>query len=1083
MSQTNPHSGFNRGIIHEGEYVSIPARLSLPINSSTDSFQTRSPSSNTPVRLNSPNLTMADVSLQEAPRINSYENIPSSPVPTHHFPVHVRNKSGSSAYPSSPLNDNDSVMSNITPPILPTTPFSILSTNSSEHTPTLLHKWTHTHSILCVVPAPQKKLIFCGTQDSKILVYDMIDYTLKHEINCGQQNHAASILTLTISNDENYLFSAGSDSLVKVWDLSGIKKVQDRTPEDNDFYLNAASAEQIIHCTHIIFSVVDIGDIFSIAWCDALSTIFIGAQNASILWCHLSLNSEVSGQGHASSNVERLPHFRYDKFFDSKGPGGSINTLQTKHQLFRKYSSSTHTVQNGPKLIEVKSEDIIRFAHNGYVYCMDVFRCLKDLKNNDGIPLDSPEPETSAATDFSFHYADKYENVMVSCGGDGFVNIWGINRTSNGLAIAKIETLDNEESVLSMSIQGSHLYVGRIDSTINVWDLMTSQLIRSFHFTGETKGNSSYDEVLSLGIYNDCIFKASNLGGLVKFTLKSYAPQSSSLDDATNVDTGNNNHTELDKHSTVIISTEDEPYNDIFNKNHKQESKLGAVLAVKIFADISGSTFLLSGGHKALCLWDIHDVGKVTRPSQTLSDGITRAPNRTVSKYSNEELLKSLHKFISFKTISKFPTLYLEDSRHCAQFLCKLLFSLGAYQTKLLPVPHGNPIVYSTFRRNSKVANSSEKPTRVLWYAHYDVVDATNHEAADWDTDPFVLTARDGNLYARGVSDNKGPTLASIYAVADLFHNEELSCDVVFVIEGEEECGSIGFQNVINANKGLIGDIDWVMLSNSYWLDDETPCLNYGLRGVINAAVTIKSDKPDRHSGVDGGVSKEPTMDLIQIVGQLVDPVSNEIKLEGFYDDVLPLTNKEVELYQNIESAAINRNVCNQDLKTLMAKWRNPSLTIHKIQVSGPNNNTVIPQVAKATISIRIVPNQDLEKVKQSLVDKLTSSFEALHSDNRISVNIFHEAEPWLGDPTNLVYSILYEKIKRNWGQTEPLFIREGGSIPSIRFLEKCFDAPAAQIPCGQASDNAHLKDEKLRILNLYKMRSILTETLRELGQ
>ena len=152
----------------------------------------------------------------------------------------------------------------------------------------------------------------------------------------------------------------------------------------------------------------------------------------------------------------------------------------------------------------------------------------------------------------------------------------------------------------------------------------------------------------------------------------------------------------------------------------------------------------------------------------------------------------------------------------------------------------------------------------------------------DWKTDPFILTAKEGNLYARGVSDNKGPTLAAIYSVAELYHRQQLNCDVVFIIEGEEECGSIGFQKVINDNKQLISGgsgggngttgIDWIMLSNSYWLDDLTPCLNYGLRGVINASITIKSDKPDRHSGVDGGVSREPTMDMMHLLSTLVDP-------------------------------------------------------------------------------------------------------------------------------------------------------------------------------------------------------------------
>lgn len=949
------------GNIHEAEYVSIPTRVRLPINSTSESSISSPQRVPTPIK--SPNLTVSNLT-----RDNSCS------VPMDKFP-------------------------------------------------NLIHKWSHTHSILCVVPSPRRNLIFCGTQNSRILVFDIVNYSLKYEIKCGNSDHSASVLCLAIDESENYLFSAGSDSLVKVWDLSRINDTVN-TP---------------VHCTHIIYLLVDIGDIFSICWSDSLSTLFIGAQNASILWCKLQFYPSLFSE--SQSTINRLPHFRYDKFFDSKGPGGSMNNLQSKHELLKSTSLETSNAAC-PNLIEVNHENIIRFAHNGYVYCMNYFH----VNNN--------------TDDFTKNYSSQFENLLISGGGDGLVIIWGIMCFNNKVSLEKLKILKNNESVLSMSIQDSYLYVGLSEPCINVWDLMTFQLVRSIHFSTPLQSKNSYDEVLSLGIYNDCIFKASNLGGLIKFTSKSNPPNVTA-----------NDHLNSDKSSMVLITEDDENYNKELNKSNVEN---GGVLSVKIFTSIEGVTYLVSGGHKALCLWDITNLGTHNRH---FSD----ANNYSSNLVDNQNLLKSLKRFISYKTILKFPELYLEDSRSCSQFLTNLFINLGATETKLLPVPNSNPVVYSCFTSNSEVKPKVKK--RILWYGHYDVVDATD-DSNTWSTDPFTLTARDGNLYARGVSDNKGPILAAIYAVSELFNNKELSCDVVFIIEGEEECGSIGFQDVINENKDLVGNIDWIMLSNSYWLDDETPCLNYGLRGVINASVTIESDKPDRHSGVDGGVLKEPTMDLIQILGQLMNPFNNKINIPQFYDDVLSLTDKEIEIYQKIENTATMKNLKNQDFKSLMAKWRNPSLTIHNIQVSGPNNNTVIPQQAKASVSIRIVPNQDLEKIKQLLIKTLHASFDKLETDNHLVVNIFHEAEPWLGDPSSLLYQILYDKIRSNWGPEvpEPLFIREGGTIPSVRFLEKCFDACAAQIPCGQASDNAHLKDEKLRILNLFKLRDILTDTLKELG-
>lgn len=172
------------GNIHEAEYVPIPARVRLPINSTSESSVSTPARIPTPVK--SPNLTVANLS-----RDNSTN------VPVDRFP-------------------------------------------------NLIHKWSHTHSILCVVPSPKRNLIFCGTQNSKILVFDIVNYSLKYEIKCGNSDHSASILCLTIDESEDYLFSAGSDSLIKVWDLSMVN--------DNTNYP--------IHCTHIIYLLVDIGDVF-----------------------------------------------------------------------------------------------------------------------------------------------------------------------------------------------------------------------------------------------------------------------------------------------------------------------------------------------------------------------------------------------------------------------------------------------------------------------------------------------------------------------------------------------------------------------------------------------------------------------------------------------------------------------------------------------------------------------------------------------------------------------------------------------------------------------------------------------------
>lgn len=965
----NRRMGGFPGNIHEAEFVPIPARNRLPINSTTSS----TPRARTPIRYN-------------RERTESSECV-------HICDLHP------STDPSIALDET------VAPEERGVTPEPMLS---------MVHNWSHTHSILCVIAAPSKGLLICGTQDSKVLIFDIATFSLKHTISGSLHG---SVLCLAVDRDENFLFSAGLDSLVRVWNLTPLA--------------DTLKSHYEVPCTHLVYSLVDIGDIFSIQWFDDLQTLFIGLQNALVLWCHLNLRQMSLAnrfECNDSKTFERLPYIRFDRFFDSKGPGGSVNRAQEDHRLQCSYETSNE----GPVLIEIPYRDCIRFAHNGYVYCMESI----DKQN---------------APEFCDLHLLRYSHVLASCGGDGIIKLWEIEVIADDRILLKsIAELDNNIAILSMHIADSSIYVGLSDSTINVWDLTTFQLTRSFHFISDQGRN---DEVLSLSIVNDCIYKATNMGGLCKFPLKQ------DLSDDTNNDT-----------STNLISVN---FDRLFTDGSLNE-KNSSVFTVHTFL-LHDSVYLVSGGTGSLCLWNLSSNQELEEDENYL---ISR---HFLSDSSNEHMLDSLKQFMSYKTISKYPHLYLDDSRRCAKFMSKLFMNLGAEETRLLPVPNSNPIVYAKFKASKKDEN--KVATRVLWYGHYDVVEATQDKEC-WDTDPFSLVAKEGNLYGRGVSDNKGPTLGAMYAVAQLCKEGELSTDVVFVIEGEEESGSIGFQDVIRNNKELIGPIDWIMLSNSYWLGDEIPCLNYGLRGVIHASISVESMKPDRHSGVDGGVSREPTMDLIHTLSHLTCPQSKKILIPDFYDKVLPVDETELVLYEKLQRSAQGSDILQEDLDSLLTKWRNPSLTVHRVDVSGPKNNTVISQKATASVSIRIVPNQSLEKIKALFTNYLNSVFKTLGTENELKVNIFHEAEPWLGDPNNLVYKVLFEKMKANWGPEvpEPLFIREGGSIPSIRFLEKEFGAPAAQIPCGQGSDNAHLKNEKLRIINLFMLRGILQDTFRELG-
>lgn len=496
-------------------------------------------------------------------------------------------------------------------------------------------------------------------------------------------------------------------------------------------------------------------------------------------------------------------------------------------------------------------------------------------------------------------------------------------------------------------------------------------------------------------------------------------------------------------------------------------------------------------------------------------------------------MVESLNQFISFKTVSSLPK-YRADCRRGASYLRSVFQNFGAATEMLNTSEPYNPIVFAKFRGNPASAASRKK---ILFYGHYDVIAAEN-EQAKWKHDPFTLTGEGGYLYGRGISDNKGPIMAAIYAAHELANEQNLGSDILFLIEGEEESGSRGFAQAVKARKELIGDVDWILLANSYWLDDHVPCLTYGLRGVIHATVQIESKHPDLHSGVDGSaLLDEPLKDLVMLLSKLTGS-HGKVQIPGFYDPILPLAEDEEKLYSEITATLLRGNPDLGDAEelaqSLMRRWREASLTIHRFQTSGPDNSTIIPRLAKASLSLRLVPNQEASEVARLLENFLQSEFSLLDSKNALKVTIDHQAEPWLGDFTSPIFQTLESAIMSVWGPSlgrrrssvqapkqnldyfnpnpnsvsddrpspttsntlangsgepdkqgfvaqKPLYIREGGSIPSIRFLEKEFDAPAAQLPCGQASDSAHLDNERLRLVNLYNSKKIFKKVFSEL--
>ncbi|KAF9697506.1 hypothetical protein EKO04_004354 [Ascochyta lentis] len=858
-----------------------------------------------------------------------------------------------------------------------------------------------------------------------------------------RMKHDKSILALAVSQQYIFAGTQGGEILVYSLDTYERRRVIHAhkgsvlglcLPHDQQLLFSSATDPIVnVWCTsgfahlYALWSPYDIGDIFCVAYSSLHRTLYLGAQNTSIQWYDLKEKDARPRPSTASH-----PSQRKNRFFDSLGPGGA----QTPKPVG---ADARPRDAAGGQQLQIDSQDIYQFAHFGYVHCMLLGR---------GILSEAPS-----------------EEVLVSGGGDGRILLWRIDPTRGG-HISNICALEDGreegESILSLAREGSFLYSGRFDGEVNVWDLETRQLVRSL--------KASTGDVHTLTLGAGVLFAGGKSGVVHKFN-EHYETMST-----------------FKAHNGLILASAYTTYND-------------------------KPTLVTGGNDNTIVIWEVRDCAE---------------PAAAAKRSNNDLMVESLSQFVNFRTVSSLPK-YRADCRRGASYLRSVFQNFGAATEMINTSEPYNPIVFAKFRGNPATAASRKK---ILFYGHYDVIPAEN-EHGKWKHDPFALTGEGGYLYGRGVSDNKGPLIAAIYAAHELANEQSLDADILFLIEGEEESGSRGFEKAVQASKDLIGEVDWILLANSYWLDDHVPCITYGLRGVIHATVQVESEHPDLHSGVDGSaLLDEPLKDLVMLLSKLTGR-HGKVQIPGFYDPILPLAEGEKELYTEITQTLLRSNPDLGDAEalaqSLMRRWREASLTIHRFQTSGPENSTIIPRLAKAALSMRLVPNQEASEIAAALQSFLADEFDGLDSKNKLSVTIDHQAEPWLGDYTNEIFQTLERAISDVWATSltprrpstangltqpmsptkpspatsntlangsdtdlsqppassptkiKPLFIREGGSIPSIRFLEKEFDAPAAQLPCGQASDSAHLDNERLRLVNLFNSKKIFKRVFWEL--
>jgi len=438
---------------------------------------------------------------------------------------------------------------------------------------------------------------------------------------------------------------------------------------------------------------------------------------------------------------------------------------------------------------------------------------------------------------------------------------------------------------------------------------------------------------------------------------------------------------------------------------------------------------------------------------------------KTINEYmeaNRQRFLDELFELLRFPSVSADPA-YSEDVHRTAEYVAQKLKDAGAENVEICPTA-GHPIVYG-----EKIIGP-DKPT-VLVYGHYDVQPPDPLEL--WETPPFEPTVRDGKIFARGACDDKGQFYMHVKAFELMQATGTLSCNVKFMIEGEEEVGSDNLGVFVKANKERLA-ADVVLISDTAMISLDTPSLETGLRGLSYVEVEVTGPNRDLHSGVYGGAVANPVTILAQLIASLHDE-NNRIAIPNFYDDVVELSSTERELLNKapFDEAAYKADLGIKALwgekgyTTIERTGIRPTLELNGIWGGyiGKGAKTVLPSKANAKISMRLVPNQDPDKITVLFTKHFESIAPAYVT---VKVTPHHGGQPAVTPTDSIAYRAAEKAIEEAFGK-KPIPTRGGGSIPIVSLFENELGLKTVLMGFGLDSDNLHSPNEKYDIANYFK--------------
>jgi acetylornithine deacetylase/succinyl-diaminopimelate desuccinylase-like protein len=427
-----------------------------------------------------------------------------------------------------------------------------------------------------------------------------------------------------------------------------------------------------------------------------------------------------------------------------------------------------------------------------------------------------------------------------------------------------------------------------------------------------------------------------------------------------------------------------------------------------------------------------------------------------------DRYVEELKEYLAIPSVSAVPQ-YHSDVRRCAEWTAQHLRQIGLQNVSLIETP-GNPVVYAEW------LGAPAAPT-ILFYGHYDVQPVEPLEL--WKSPPFEATVREGEIYARGAADDKGQVFMHFKAVeAYMKQNGGLPVNMKFFIEGEEEVGSVHLDQFVHDNKQRLA-ADVVVISDSAMFDRGVPSICYGLRGLVYYQIDLRGTKGDLHSGVFGGAVANPAFVLAQVLAQMKDK-SGKVKIPGFYEDVRELTAAERDEWRKLpfdekkyrKDLAAPKLFGESGYSVLERTWGRPTFEVNGLLSgwTGEGPKTVIPALAMAKVSMRLVPDQHPDKIA-----KLFEAYAEKVAPATVELKLtrMHGGKPWMADFDSPYIRAAGRAIQKAFGQT-PIFNREGGSIPVVATFQEELGIPSVLFGVGLPDDNLHAPNEKLDLGNFH---------------